>query len=584
MLGRSLVAVVALTVHAFAQSPQWTLSPIAYPLMAVGAEYTVAVGDVNLDGRADVIAMSSGPAAASRVLLGQVTGGLQDLSGTPLGTWTGYVLAVADVDSDSLPDVLLDNVVLKGHGDGTFGPAVSGPAFVYTGGGLNSVVLADVNNDGLTDIASALSVGFTGELRVGLGKPGGGYYLPFSWVLGGTGSRVFSGDATGDGITDFVCSSSTGFAIVSRSATGSVTFQSYARGGVRVVAELTGDQWPDLYGPYNPIVIGQGNGLFSQGPTIPIMNPPVIAFNGDGLGTKELAGIANVPTGTAVVIARSVGGGAFDTSCQVPMPAGVSYLASADVLNDARSELIALCGSSPNQVLRILLNVVPDCDHDGIDDPVEVAQGLTSDCDANGVPDSCQADCDGSGQADVCQIAAQPSLDLNQNGALDSCETVGTPYCFGDGSGAACPCDPGQAGPIGGGCKNSIGSGGRLRAVGNAQVTLDSVTITASGVDTVAPGLLFQGPTMQASGLGSSFGDGLLCVSGTVIRLLSRSAAGGVINYGRAFPNDPALSLAGAVPAGGATVFYQVWYRDNPVFCTTAAYNMTNGVGIAWQP
>jgi hypothetical protein len=265
---------------------------------------------------------------------------------------------------------------------------------------------------------------------------------------------------------------------------------------------------------------------------------------------------------------------------------GIRCARAVNLLGDPRPELVVLARDPQGNgyAVRVLRNLAPDCNQNNIDDPVEIANAWVADCDNNGIPDSCQTDCDNSGAPDVCQISAQPSLDLNSNGALDSCEPAGAPYCFGDGTGAACPCDPGQSGPSGGGCLNSISGGGRLRAFGNAQVALDSVTITASGMDTVAPGLLFQGPSVQASGLGSAFGDGLLCVSGTVIRLIGRSASGGVITYGRAVPGDPALSVAGSVPAGGATVFYQVWYRDNPVFCTPAAYNMTNGVGVVWQP
>ena len=47
-----------------------------------------------------------------------------------------------------------------------------------------------------------------------------------------------------------------------------------------------------------------------------------------------------------------------------------------------------------------------------------------------------------------------------------------------------------------------------------------------------------------------------------------------------------ALHVAGQIPAtGAATRYYQGWYRDqNPTFCTTLRYNLTNGVGVVWVP
>ena len=53
---------------------------------------------------------------------------------------------------------------------------------------------------------------------------------------------------------------------------------------------------------------------------------------------------------------------------------------------------------------------------------------------------------------------------------------------------------------------------------------------------------------------------------------------------GPATTGSTAVSVAGHVPASGATRYYQVWYRDPLPFCTPATYNLTNGVGIVWLP
>jgi hypothetical protein len=70
------------------------------------------------------------------------------------------------------------------------------------------------------------------------------------------------------------------------------------------------------------------------------------------------------------------------------------------------------------------------------------------------------------------------------------CE-VGTPYCFGDGSGTACPCaNPGAGGE---GCANSGGAGGRLAASGSASVAADDLGFDATQLVPGELALLFAG-------------------------------------------------------------------------------------------
>lgn len=83
--------------------------------------------------------------------------------------------------------------------------------------------------------------------------------------------------------------------------------------------------------------------------------------------------------------------------------------------------------------------------------------------------------------------------------------------------------------------------------------------------------------------LGSVTGDGVRCVSSPARRLALRtsSVAGGAL-----FPavGDPRISLAGAVPASGATLVYQVWYRDPSANCGPSTTNLSNALVVAWTP
>ncbi len=156
-------------------------------------------------------------------------------------------------------------------------------------------------------------------------------------------------------------------------------------------------------------------------------------------------------------------------------------------------------------------------------------------------------------------------------------EVPGTDFCFGDGSGVACPC--GNAGAPGNGCASSVNaSGAYLATAGTASVSADSVALTASGMPNSSC-LYFQGTTQLA---GAAFGDGLRCAGGSVVRLGTKTNSAGTSSY--PVGTDLSVSVKGGVPAGGGTRTYQAWYRNAAAFCTASTFNLTNGTAIAWVP
>jgi hypothetical protein len=156
-----------------------------------------------------------------------------------------------------------------------------------------------------------------------------------------------------------------------------------------------------------------------------------------------------------------------------------------------------------------------------------------------------------------------------------------TSFCPGDGSGTACPC--GNSGAPGHGCANSVvPAGALLSTTGHASTAPDNLVLIGSGQPASAPGVFFQGTV--SLGTGTPLFDGLHCVGGTVIRLGTKTASGGVSQY-PSVPTDPSVSVRGMVPLTGGTRYYQLWYRDpNTTFCTSATSNFTNGVKVVWTP
>jgi hypothetical protein len=162
---------------------------------------------------------------------------------------------------------------------------------------------------------------------------------------------------------------------------------------------------------------------------------------------------------------------------------------------------------------------------------------------------------------------------------LRNATVSGVPFCAGDGSGAACPCGNDSPPGSGAGCVSSLGVGGMLRGSGSARLAHDELVLTGSQMPD-ASALYFQGSSAVNGGAGSVFGDGLRCAGGSVLRLEIASNLAGTSSVPSA--SAPPLRVQGAVTAPGP-VLYQVWYRNAPSFCTSATFNLTNGLRVLWQ-
>jgi hypothetical protein len=155
-----------------------------------------------------------------------------------------------------------------------------------------------------------------------------------------------------------------------------------------------------------------------------------------------------------------------------------------------------------------------------------------------------------------------------------------SPFCFGDGTGTACPC--GNSGGPGRGCANSVSSSGSGLTLSSGVVSslADTAVLQANGVPGGASCLFFQG---TGAGVGAPFGDGLRCATGSVIRIAPKHANSlGIATYPEA--GDPSLTLQGGVPPQGGLRTYQLWYRNSAVFCTSATFNLSNGLAVQWAP
>jgi hypothetical protein len=161
-----------------------------------------------------------------------------------------------------------------------------------------------------------------------------------------------------------------------------------------------------------------------------------------------------------------------------------------------------------------------------------------------------------------------------------------TAFCLGDGTGAPCPC--GNSGGSLRGCQNSASTGGAvLLATGVTSLASDTLRIACHGERNTALSVFMQG---DASIGPTSYGDGLLCLGGTLKRLFVRNAGLGIVAVPQG--SDPTVSARSAalgdpIPTG-ATRYYQVYYRDPAsTFCPAplgSTFNVSNALSAVWDP
>ncbi|HEV7889265.1 MAG TPA: VCBS repeat-containing protein [Pyrinomonadaceae bacterium] len=321
------------------------------------AKYTqdIAAGDLNGDGRIDLVAT---------VLDGQT--GLTVLLGNGDGTFAAPVtyandtgadapsIVLADFDHDARldavvahqlncfagPCVVADTISLwRGMGDGTFQP----PQQIKVGPGLYELAPADFNNDGHTDLAVAA---MKGRVLMLLGNGDGTFrQLPDMTLVADTDNTdLDAADFNGDQIQDLVVAADADHRTIVMLGNGDGTFRVSAsvpdaiqeRPGQQAVGDFNGDTFQDVaIGMSNccsvngdgalGILFGNGNGTFRA--VVRYLVPGAVMgygggvadasdFNGDGRKDILLQIRGNNPgttvllntTGAAALTSSTIGG------------------------------------------------------------------------------------------------------------------------------------------------------------------------------------------------------------------------------------------------------------------------------------
>lgn len=383
---------------------------------------SVAVADVNGDSKPDLLvvnecASSDGSGCVGNgtvsVLVNNGDGSLKPATPYASGGYQALSVAVADVNGDGKPDLLVANGcsdnsncdngavgVLLGNGDGTFQPAAS-----YNSGGYqaNSVALADVNWDGVLDLLVVNQCGSSdtcadgGQVAVLLGNGNGTFQPAVAYSSGGYQAVSLAvSDANGDGNPDLLLANHCADSSCASNGTVSVllgngdgTFQAAVTSGSGgfqassvVVADLNGDGIPDLLVANNcagsncangtvGVLLGNGHGTFQA--AVPYSsggyNSASIAtgdVNGDGkpdlLVTNHCASSATCANGGLVGALLGNGDGTFQNAMTYGSGGNqASAVAVSDVNGDGKPDVLianqCFDSSCTNGGIGVLVNI-----------------------------------------------------------------------------------------------------------------------------------------------------------------------------------------------------------------------------------
>ena len=381
-----------------------TFQPAATYAFAGTHTTSVAVADVNGDGKPDLVisnlcADSNCATGSVAVMLGSGNGTFQPALAYDSGGLDAYSVAVGDVNGDGKPDLLVANYdagngnysngtvgVLLGNGDGTFKPAVS----YASGHGSLSLAVGDVNGDGKPDLlvgnqCSSSTGSCVGSVSVLFGNGDGTFQVEVSYSSGGSSvNSIALGDVNGDGKADLLisnqCARDTDCAgtvsVLLGKADGSFPAAiNYGSGGQTAnsaaVADVNGDAKPDLLVANQcesssncangtvGVILGNGNGTFR--PAVSYGSGgyqaswvAVADVNGDGrpdlVVANQCASSSDCANGTIGVLLQNADG-SFQTAVSYGSGGYYAYsVGVSDVNRDGKPDLVVAnqCASNVN--------------------------------------------------------------------------------------------------------------------------------------------------------------------------------------------------------------------------------------------
>jgi hypothetical protein len=369
--GCAALAFGAVALSASVRAPSFTRS-----LLGTDDSVSAAIGDLNGDGRADIVTANYNPASVSVGLNrggGRFEGGDYEVGG--LARW----IAIGELDGDGKADLVttLEGEVrgsdvpygfsvLINQGDGHFSPRRD----YETDTKPLSMALEDLNGDKRADLA----IGRGETVSVLINRGDGTFLSPVAYTIGGQPRSLESGDLNGDAKPDLVAlAGASALSVLLNRGDGTFEAKQNYRSGRTptsvAIGDLNGDRRPDLAvsnfsGNTVSVLLNRGEGSFESKHDYRTGVAPSSIVSGDfnGDGTPDLA-TANSGPGTVGVLLNR-GDGSLRTKLDyVPEFECCGPMTLGDVNGDRRPDLAVPVGYSRNgsTYLSLLINTPGLC-------------------------------------------------------------------------------------------------------------------------------------------------------------------------------------------------------------------------------
>ena len=334
----------------------------------------LAAGDLNGDGKPDLIAFGASPGVM--ILLNNGDG---TFSEGPTLIFGSGPMALADLNNDQKLDLVaaVPNLsealgqadivsVLHGNGDGNFAQFPSYAVAVAATSGQTfapslAVVASDFDGNGKPDLAAPFVVpnetGLPQSVNLGLLLNNGGGFQSATTTVAQSGNLetgtafVAAGDFNGDGKRD-VAEAYTGSVSILL-GNGDGTFQSAVQYGAGIsgpiaVGDFNGDGKLDVVGvnaaisPGVSVLLGKGDGTFgfpvNSSTSSAVTGVTAADFNGDG--KLDVAALTRTGAAVALQLLLGNGDGTFSTGATYNVGFNPTAIASGDLNGDGITDII----------------------------------------------------------------------------------------------------------------------------------------------------------------------------------------------------------------------------------------------------